>query len=51
MILITDVTDKGGTSSHEMAGVQKKLYRAVKPVVPVPGLMRVPCGVCPVSFS
>ena len=51
MILITDVTDKAGTSSHEMGGVQKKLYRAVKPVVPVPGLMRVPCGVCPVSIE
>ncbi|XP_065056267.1 DNA-directed RNA polymerase III subunit RPC6-like [Rhopilema esculentum] len=27
---------------------QKKLFKAMKPILPVAGLMRVPCGVCPV---
>ncbi|XP_066911248.1 DNA-directed RNA polymerase III subunit RPC6-like [Clytia hemisphaerica] len=50
MIIITDVSSTGSSStSHESNAVQKKLFRAVKPVVPVPGLMRVPCGVCPVA--
>lgn len=27
---------------------QKKLFRVLKPLLPVTGLMRTPCGVCPV---
>jgi len=42
MVIISD------TSSNLEGIVQKKLYRAIKTLVPVPGLMRVPCGVCPV---
>ena len=30
-------------------GSQTKLYRAVAPLIQPTGLMRVPCGVCPVS--
>ncbi len=29
---------------------QTKLYRAVRPLIPPTGLMRMPCGVCPVSI-
>lgn len=45
MIVVSD----GAMSNLEVGMVQRKLYRAIKPLVPVPGLMRVPCGVCPVS--
>lgn len=38
------VFDSGENSSM----MQKKWYRAIKPMIPVPGLMRIPCGVCPV---
>ena len=34
-------TASGGAS-------QKKLFRGTKPILPVTGLMRLPCGVCPV---
>lgn len=44
MIIVSD----SSTTSSDMGMVQKKLFRAVKPLIPVPGLMRVPCGVCPV---
>ena len=30
---------------------QTKLYRAVASLIPPTGLMRVPCGVCPVSMT
>ena len=30
---------------------QTKLYRAVASLIPPTGLMRVPCGVCPVSMA
>jgi DNA-directed RNA polymerase III subunit RPC6 len=30
---------------------KKKLYRAVKPILSSTGLVRVPCGVCPVRFE
>ena len=29
----------------------QKLYRAVMSLVPTNGLMRTPCGVCPVSYG
>lgn len=45
MIVVSD----GAMSNLEVGMVQRKLYRAIKALVPVPGLMRVPCGVCPVS--
>lgn len=45
MIVVSD----GAMSNLEVGMVQRKLYRAIKPLVPVPGLMRVPCGVCPVG--
>lgn len=37
------------TSSKAMSSGQKKLFRALVPLMPVTGLMRIPCGVCPVS--
>ena len=30
-------------------GEDHKMYRLLKPLIPTTGLMRVPCGVCPVS--
>lgn len=32
----------------EQTSASRKLYRSIKPILPVPGIMRVPCGVCPV---
>jgi len=43
MIIVSD----SSTTSTAM-NTQKKLYRSIKPLVTVPGLMRVPCGVCPI---
>jgi len=43
MIVVSD--SSSATTSKDG---QKKLYRSIKPLVSVPGLMRVPCGVCPV---
>lgn len=28
-----------------------KLYRAVNPIIPPTGLVRAPCGLCPVSYN
>lgn len=41
---MTLVADSGSSSTE-----QKKLFRALVPLMPSTGLMRVPCGVCPVS--
>lgn len=43
MIVVSDTS-----SSSSSKDGQKKLYRSIKPLVSVPGLQRVPCGVCPV---
>lgn len=43
---MTLVADSGSSSTE-----QKKLFRALVPLMPSTGLMRVPCGVCPVSQS
>ena len=37
------------SSSRSSSSGQKKLFRALVPLMPVTGLMRTPCGVCPVS--
>uniref|UniRef100_T2M5M4 DNA-directed RNA polymerase III subunit RPC6 n=1 Tax=Hydra vulgaris TaxID=6087 RepID=T2M5M4_HYDVU len=44
MIIVSD----SSMDNIESGVIQKKLYRAVKPLLPVTGLMRIPCGVCPV---
>ena len=38
------------SSNKSSTGGQKKLFRALVPLMPVTGLMRTPCGVCPVRF-
>ena len=38
------------SSNTSSTGGQKKLFRALVPLMPVTGLMRTPCGVCPVRF-
>ncbi|CAB4027401.1 DNA-directed RNA polymerase III subunit RPC6 [Paramuricea clavata] len=43
---MTIVNDTSAGSSREYK--QKKLYRAVKPILSSTGLVRVPCGLCPV---
>lgn len=42
----TVVVDNRSSSSG-----QKTLYRAVLPIIASTGLMRTPCGVCPVSID
>jgi len=37
-----------GSSGSSSSG-QRKLFRVLRPLLPVTGLMRTPCGVCPVS--
>jgi len=36
-----------GSSGSSSSG-QRKLFRVLRPLLPVTGLMRTPCGVCPV---
>ena len=48
MILVSDSSTGISTTEITEGIAQKKLYRSIKPLVSVPGLMRVPCGVCPV---
>ena len=51
MILDTLIFD-GKVEQSIVAGGdagQTKLYRAVNPLIPPSGLMRMPCGSCPVS--
>ena len=36
------------SSSESSSNGQRKLFRVLRPVLPVTGLMRTPCGVCPV---
>ena len=42
MTLVADASSKSGSA-------QRKLYRAVSQAVTPTGLVRTPCGVCPVS--
>merc|ERR1712062_477590 len=53
MILVADTSPASTSSAAPPTAEegQKKLYRSIKPLVSVPGLMRVPCGVCPVVRS
>ncbi|XP_020618954.1 DNA-directed RNA polymerase III subunit RPC6-like [Orbicella faveolata] len=37
------------SSSGSSSNGQRKLFRVLRPLLPVTGLMRTPCGVCPVS--
>lgn len=46
MILNTLVYD--GKVERILAGDGSNLYRAIQPLVTSPGLIRTPCGVCPV---
>ena len=48
---MTLVNDTSAGSSRPGEYNQKKLYKAVKPILTSTGLVRVPCGVCPVRFS
>jgi len=48
MIIVSDSSSTSSSTGGRSEVVQKKLYRSIKPLVSVPGLMRVPCGVCPV---
>lgn len=41
--------EKSIAASTDNPEDQVKLYRAIASLVPPTGLMRVPCGVCPVS--
>ena len=43
---VTDTTRIGSSGSHSG---DSKMYRVLRPLVPATGLMRVPCGICPVS--
>lgn len=45
---MTTVNDKSSGKLGDY--VEKKMYRAVKPILSSTGFVRVPCGVCPVSF-
>ena len=36
------------SSSGSSSNGQRKLFRVLRPLLPVTGLMRTPCGVCPV---
>ena len=58
MVLDTVVFD--GRAEMSMTGASQegtgstscvKLYRAISPLIPPTGLMRTPCGVCPVSHE
>lgn len=46
MILNTLVYD--GKVERILAGDGSNLYRAIQPLVTSPGLIRTPCGLCPV---
>lgn len=39
------------SSSRSSDNGQKKLYRALAPLLPAAGLMSTPCGVCPVRLD
>ena len=45
---MTIVEDTSTSSTSRAESRQKKLFRAVKPIITSTGLVRVPCGVCPV---
>ncbi|XP_060068426.1 DNA-directed RNA polymerase III subunit RPC6-like [Ylistrum balloti] len=40
--------ERSVTASSSTGEASSKLYRAIKPLVPTTGLMRMPCGSCPV---
>jgi len=49
MIIVSDTSGASSSAAGDANVIgQKKLYRSIKPLVSVPGLMRMPCGVCPV---
>lgn len=48
MILNTLVYD--GKVERILAGDGSNLYRAIEPLVISPGLIRTPCGLCPVRY-
>ena len=43
---VKDIVKVGSGKSE---GEDGRMYRLLKPLIPTTGLMRVPCGVCPVS--
>lgn len=48
MILNTLIYD--GKIEKISSGDNKNLYRSIQPLVNLPGLMRNPCGLCPVRY-
>lgn len=48
MILNTLVYD--GKVERILAGDGSNLYRAIQPLLDSPGLIRTPCGLCPVRY-
>ena len=44
-----EMTEVNDTSAGSSRLGEKKLYRAVKPILTSTGLVRVPCGICPVG--
>lgn len=48
-ILNTLVYDGKAESSVYPDG--SKVYRAIEPLIPAPGLVQVPCGVCPLIYK
>ena len=46
---ILDTLIFDGKVEKTTKGNDAKFYRAVEPLVPTTGLVRIPCGICPVS--
>ena len=47
--MILDLTVYDGKVEKSIGADLTKRYRAVEPLLPAPGIVRTPCGVCPVS--
>jgi len=46
---ILDTIIYDGKVEKTILSDMSKAYRAVEPLLPSPGMVQVPCGVCPVS--
>ena len=46
---ILDTLIFDGKVEKTTKGKDAKFYRAIEPLVPTTGLVRIPCGICPVS--
>lgn len=47
--MILDLTVYDGKVEKSIGTDLSKRYRAIEPLLPAPGIVRTPCGVCPVS--